>query len=67
MSDEIDLANSNYDLLHNANLAGVRAKAAVIPQGEPGICNECGSESLRLVEGNCAPCRMDLEKLQGRF
>ena len=23
----------------------------------PGKCEECGDETLRLVEGKCAPCR----------
>jgi hypothetical protein len=67
MSDEIDLANTNSDLLQDAKIKNLRAQAAAIPAGEPGECNECGDQMLRLVNGVCAPCREDLEKLQGRF
>ncbi len=57
MSDTVDLANDNQDLVLNADVLQRRHLAAQIPIGEPGECNKCGNESKRLVGGNCAPCR----------
>lgn len=32
-------------------------KAYSLPPGEPGDCDVCGTASLRLISGVCAPCR----------
>ena len=39
-------------------------KAAEIPIGEPGECEECGRKDLpRLVNGHCGRCRDELKRM----
>ena len=54
MADVADMAN---DVAQAALERSIRAARAPIPIGVPGICGECGDDSLRLVMGRCAPCR----------
>ena len=55
--DEIDQQQEREAVLDSITLRQIRAKAAAIPPGEPGICEWCDCESPRLVNGACAPCR----------
>lgn len=61
MADAIDMANEVLTEGLDASVAAVRAAAAEIPAGEPGVCDDCGDDSPRLVEDRfglrCAPCR----------
>lgn len=62
MADIIDQMDERNELLEDAQLAIVRARAAQIPAGAPGDCDLCGEWSGRLIRGACAPCR-DKHKL----
>ncbi|CAN5572967.1 hypothetical protein BH10PSE14_BH10PSE14_06250 [soil metagenome] len=54
MADDADLATE----LASAHLErSISAARAPIPVGAPGICDDCGDEMPRLVDGRCAPCR----------
>jgi hypothetical protein len=57
MTDEVDLANINAEMIADALIATTRRLAAQMPVGKPGTCRKCGEHSKRLVKGNCAPCR----------
>lgn len=59
MPDEIDLAQEREAF---ATADAIRRAAKDIPPGEPGECEMCGEDSLRLVNSVCAPCR-DQRKL----
>ena len=54
MADKADIANDYYERWLNEKIKLVRAE---IPKGEPGICDYCDEESLRLIDGVCARCR----------
>ena len=57
MADEADRAAPRIEA-YVTDALGVAARAvAAMPKGEPGECSGCGNESLRLVDGYCAPCR----------
>ena len=54
MADVVDQAQRH----EAAFLArAIRAARLAVPIGAPGICDDCGDESQRLVGGRCAPCR----------
>lgn len=54
MADVVDLAQT----IEQEHLARAIAAARVpVPAGAPGICDDCGDESMRIVGGRCAPCR----------
>jgi hypothetical protein len=55
--DDADRAQSDIDKLGKSDVDRVRTRASLIPNGEPGECDYCGEQSLRLVCGNCARCR----------
>lgn len=57
MADLADLATETEDV--HLRLAEQRARAGVytIPPGEPGVCDDCGEEFSRLVNGLCGRCR----------
>lgn len=57
MADELDRAQEYVDFLDAQHVEAVRRKAALMPKGEPGECEKCGEQSLRLVGGACARCR----------
>lgn len=40
-----------------ARQAAIRNNSKPLAKGEPGECKKCGEQSLRLVQGACAPCR----------
>jgi hypothetical protein len=54
VADVADMAN---DVAQAALDRSIRAARAPIAIGVPGVCNECGNDSPRLVMGRCAPCR----------
>ena len=54
MADEIDRAND----LAAADLArSIAAARLPIPAGVPGVCEGCGEDMPRLVDGRCGYCR----------
>ena len=53
-ADPLDEASNLTEKLIAASIASHRKPLA---PGEPGECDRCGEESLRLVNGNCARCR----------
>ena len=55
--DEIDQQLEREAVIEHRHLLHIRAQAAAIPAGEPGVCEWCDCESPRLVGGACAPCR----------
>ena len=57
MADPADQAGDLIDNTEAANIARIRKAAADIPKGYAGECVLCGEDSLRLVKGECAPCR----------
>jgi hypothetical protein len=57
MADPVDEANSMIAQQEESALAAIYAKAAAIPKGYAGDCNNCGETSKRIVDGMCAPCR----------
>ncbi len=52
--DTIDEANELAEQHLERSLRAARQPIAV---GAPGVCDECGDDSPRLVRGRCAPCR----------
>ena len=63
MADEADIAgseNSFQNVILDDTLALIRARAAHIPAGEEGDCQECGLYFTRLVRGYCGKCRDEL-------
>ena len=59
MSDEIDAAQTRELEDTGKAIGAARAVAAMIPEGEAGICELCEEWNGRLVEGVCSPCRDD--------
>lgn len=62
MADEADKTADLMEVEEAANIAEICRKAAAIPKGVPGICDLCGEDMPRLINGVCAPCR-DRHKL----
>ncbi len=56
MSDEVDQANDQHELITDKAIALIRKKATLAP-GVEGDCDLCGEWTGRLIEGACAPCR----------
>lgn len=54
MADDIDRAQAREQADRES---AIRAAAKPLPAGKPGPCDLCGEESMRLIEGACAPCR----------
>lgn len=63
MADEADQTFDRMEVQQAAKIAEICRKAAAIPKGVPGICDLCGEDMPRLINGVCAPCR-DRHKLQ---
>lgn len=59
MPDIIDEANERAMMECDSLNIEARLRAAAIPKGTAGICEECGNKSKRIVVGLCAPCRDD--------
>lgn len=55
MADEIEFA-ARLEQAH-IETALALAPRVTFEAWVPGICEECGDETPRLVEGKCAPCR----------
>lgn len=64
--DLADEAGSLIEMLQQEREAEIRRRAAAIPVGAPGICDECGVPNGRLVLGVCSPCRDLLELIKKR-
>jgi RNA polymerase-binding transcription factor DksA len=62
MADIADKTADRMEVQEAANIAEICRKAAAIPKGVPGICERCGEDMPRLINGVCAPCR-DRHKL----
>lgn len=62
MADIADKTAERMEVEEAANIAEIRRKAAEIPKGVTGICDLCGEDMPRLINGVCAPCR-DRHKL----
>ena len=62
MEDEADQTFDRMEVQQAAKIAEICRKAAAIPKGVPGICDLCGEDMPRLINGVCAPCR-DRHKL----
>ena len=62
MADITDVTGERMEFEEAANIAEICRKAAAIPKGVPGICDLCGEDMPRLINGVCAPCR-DRHKL----
>ena len=54
MADIADRGNDRAQEILDEAIAKARKE---LPAGTPGSCTECGTYSLRLVGGKCAPCR----------
>lgn len=55
--DPIDRACDREQHDRELCIEHARRVAADIPVGEPGQCERCGDDLMRLVGGACAPCR----------
>ena len=64
--DDVDMTTERQAAADEAAEAAIRRKAAAMPKGEPGDCDECGEPSQRLVEGICATCRDRIERARQR-
>ena len=62
MVDIADVTGERMEVQEAAYIAEIRRKANEIPKGVPGICDLCGEDMPRLINGVCAPCR-DRHKL----
>ena len=63
MADEVDLLSEVRELEDAFLWQQAQRKAAQIPKGEAGLCEECGRPRERLVRGHCGGCRDELKKL----
>lgn len=54
MADQIDDAN---EISEEHLKRSIDAARQPIPAGEPGVCDECGDDMPRLVNGRCGYCR----------
>lgn len=57
MADLADITDERDAPVIEADVAYIRQKAAEMPKGVPGECEQCGEPSWRLVGGACTPCR----------
>ena len=55
--DEADMSDQRIEESISDGINEASRAVAAMPKGEPGECSGCGNESLRLVNGYCAPCR----------
>lgn len=62
MADNADFAADQIEI-HTAR--AIEYARRPIPVGVPGICNQCGDDMPRLVNGRCAPCRDGRNKRRG--
>jgi hypothetical protein len=56
-ADLIDSADYYIESVIDDHVKEAMRKAADIPIGNPGICDLCGHEYTRLVNGACGFCR----------
>lgn len=63
MIDDMDLAAEHVAFENESRVREAAGRSASIPAGAPGVCDECGEESKRLVHGRCAPCREELGEI----
>lgn len=62
MADEADKTADRMEVQEAANIAEIYRKAAAHALGLSDICELCGEDMPRLINGVCAPCR-DRHKL----
>lgn len=62
MADDADKTAERMEVQESADIASIRRKVEQMPKGNPGVCDLCGENMPRLVNGVCAPCR-DRHKL----
>lgn len=55
--DEVDIAAERRDAETAARVAAALARAGTFVKGAPGACEDCETQSPRLVGGRCARCR----------
>lgn len=55
--DEADMSDQRIEESISDGINEASRAVAAMPKGEPGECSGCGNESLRLVNGYCAPYR----------
>lgn len=54
MADIVDRA---FEIEQEHLSRSIAAARVPVPEGAPGICDECREDMPRLVDGLCAPCR----------
>lgn len=57
MADDADRSEYYIESVIDDHVKEAMRKAAEIPPGNPGICDLCGDEYMRLVNGACGFCR----------
>jgi hypothetical protein len=57
MADDVDHASELIENTIEGRTRVIREKAASIPKGVAGICEECELYNPRLVGGLCSRCR----------
>ena len=62
MADIADVTGERMEVQEASDIAEIRGKANEIQKGVPGICDLCGEDMPRLINGVCATCR-DRHKL----
>ena len=63
MVDEVDILSDVREREDAFLWVKAQNKAALIPKGEPGECEECGRNLPRLVNGHCGRCRDELKRM----
>ena len=61
MSDIVDNLDVAAEIQRDKRIREMRENVKKIMAGKPGICDECGEFSQRVVGGLCAHCRDDIE------
>jgi hypothetical protein len=59
MADDADRADVRIEA---AITEGIKRACKPIPPGAPGVCDDCGEDSPRLVNDLCARCRDNADR-----
>jgi hypothetical protein len=59
MADVCDVSQDRLEAMDEEAAIRIKKAAAAIPKGEPGVCQWCDGEFIRLVGGACGKCRDD--------
>lgn len=65
--DIADATQRSLEVLDKHAEQNIRAQAAAMLEGDPGVCVECGDEKPRLVRGACGRCRDELDALKIKY